>query len=107
MEEGAPKPGWLMPILWVVVGAVTVCGGASAIGMVAVSGSESDGVAAATFATGPIGFGLAGALAGLVTHFVAKSAGVRVAVPIGCGCLGWIGASLATVFFFAAIFPAL
>jgi hypothetical protein len=104
--EPTEKPGCLMPLAWLAVGSFTTCLG---IGVVAAAGSqrESDGITAANWAAGPIGFALAGMLAALVVHFAAKTAGVRIAVPFGCGCLGAVGMIGAVTFFFAAIFPAL
>lgn len=95
-----------MPIVWAVVAAVLLCGG---VGVTAVLGmdSESAGVQAATISAGPVGFGLSGALAAVAVHFVAKSSGVRIAAPLGCGCLGAIATIAGTVVFFAALFPAL
>lgn len=105
-ENLEQKPGCGMPIAWALIAAVLVCGGAGVTGLLGMD-SESAGVTAATFSAGPVGFGLFGALAALVTHFAIKSGGARVGVPIGCGCLGALGTIGATVFFFAAIFPSL
>jgi hypothetical protein len=95
-----------MPIAWAAVGAVLVCGGGAVTAALATQ-SESAGVQAATLCAGPAGFGIAGALAAVVTHFVVRRGRARVAVPFGCGCLGAVGAVGATLFFFAAVFPAL
>ncbi|MFZ5480961.1 MAG: hypothetical protein ACOZNI_29640 [Myxococcota bacterium] len=100
------KPGCLMPIAWAAIAALAVCAGGAVLA-VAIEDSESAGVAASTWLAGPVGFALAGALAAFVTHFVAKGTGARLAVPVGCGCLGAVGALFATVFFFGAIFPSL
>lgn len=95
-----------MPIVWILVGGLMVL-----IGLVCVigaaGGSESAGIQWAYIVSGPIGFGAAGVLGALITHFVAKSTPARVGAPLGCGCVGAIAAVLATVVFFAAIFPAL
>jgi hypothetical protein len=106
MDEPAEKPGCLMPLVWLAVGSLVTCAG---IGVVAGLGSnsESDGVMAANWAAGPVGFALAGMLSAVVTHFVATSAGVRIGAPLGCGCLGAIGMLVAVAVFFTAIFPAL
>ncbi len=104
MEE--EKPGWGMPIAWLALGLLFLCGGGASVA-IAAYGSETAGVQAATFAAGPMGFGAAGALGALVTHFVAKGAGARMVAPAGCGCLGALAALAATLVFFGAIFPAL
>lgn len=95
-----------MPIVWAVIGALTVCGSAAWTG-IAASGSESAGVTAATMSAGPFGFGLAGAFVALIVHFASRNTGVRVGVPLGCGCLGAIAGVFGVGFFFAAIFPSL
>jgi hypothetical protein len=106
-EETTPPPrGCLMPIVWAVIAGVTVCGAAAWTGLAGM-GSESAGMNAATFSAGPFGFGLAGGLAALIIHFVSRNTGVRVGVPVGCGCLGAIAAVASVGFFFAAIWPSL
>ena len=107
MEDQTPQsPGCLMPIAWIIAAAVVTVIGVATVGMMA-SGSESAGVSAGYMASGPLGFVWGGALAALITHFVAKTPAARIGVPLGCGCLSAIGLVFGTVFFFAAIFPAL
>lgn len=104
--EAGGAAGCMIPIAWAVLAGALLCGCGAWI-FAAASDSESAGVTAATYATAPIGFGLAGALGAAITYFVTKNTGVRLAVPAGCGCLGGLVAFGATAFFFAAIFPAL
>lgn len=107
MEDQTPQsPGCLMPIAWLIASAVITLLAAVVVGGMA-SGSESAGVSAGYMASGPIGFAWGGALAAVITHFVARSPGARIGVPLGCGCFSAIAFVMGTVFFFAAIFPAL
>lgn len=95
-----------MPIAWFALAAIVGVLVAAGVGMAA-AGSESAGVAASNLAAFPLGFVCTGAAVALVVHFVARGAGVRTAVPLGCGCLGGIGAFLALGLFYAAIWPSL
>lgn len=108
MPDQTPKPGCLMPGLWLGGAALAtlICGAIVGIGA---SGSESDGVAAANIAAGPFGFAWGGMLSAAIIHLAWKraSSGVRVGGPLGCGCLGAIVMIVGVVVFFAAIFPAL
>ncbi len=76
-------------------------------GITAIAGanSESDGVAAAGLTVLPIGFGLAATLVAIITR--KKQKGVAIGAPIGCGCLGGIGAAIAFFVFMTAIWPSL
>ncbi len=106
--EQGPRPGFLMPGVWLAVAALVTlaCGGY--VGFSAY-GSESAGVAATYAASLPFGMAWAGAIAALGVHLFYKkgSKGVRVGVPLGCGCLGGLILFGAIFVFFVAIFPAL
>ena len=106
MSDDAPRPGCAMPVAWALVGALLVCGGVGAT-VASAADSESAGVQVASLVAGPVGFGLFGGLAAVVTHFAARGAGVRVAAPLGCGCLGAVATFAGTALFFGVIFPAL
>lgn len=105
-DEEEAKPGPLLPLAWAAAAIFVTLVAAVGVGVMA-SGSESAGVSASQLAAGPTGFVCSGAVAALVVHFASRSAGVRIGVPIGCGCLGGIGAFVMLVVFYAAIWPSL
>lgn len=103
-----PKPGCLMPVVWLVATLVITLVCAVVVGGMA-STSESKGVEAAQWAAMPFGFVWGGLLSAVLVQLAWKKASpaVRVAGPLGCGCLGAIVMIGLIVVFFAAIFPAL
>lgn len=104
---GDIDPGCGMPVAWLIIALVGVCGGAGLVGFQAY-GSESAGINAAQLAAFPVGFAATGAIVGFITHFtVKKSPGLRAGLPVGCGCLGGLAAIAAVAVFFTAIFPGL
>jgi hypothetical protein len=107
MEEESSKPGFMMPILWIVLaGAFCTlsCAGVGFAGM----GSETAGVNAAWYASFPFCFFASAALGGVIFHFaIPRASPVRIAGPLGCGCLGGILGIGMVVTFFAAIWPSL
>lgn len=106
MEEGS-KPGFAMPILWGVLALVFCTLSCAGVGFAAM-GSESDGVAALSYASFPFCFFSSAALGGLIFHFaVPRPSAARTAGPIGCGCGGGILGAILVVIFFSAIWPSL
>lgn len=100
-------PGWGLVIGWLLVALLVGCGGVAAVGLMAYD-SESGGVLASQITAFPVGFALSGFAAALAVQLLLRKPGpARMAVPMGCGCLGGLGAVVLTVIFFAAIFPAL
>ena len=107
MDEPAPEaPGFLMPGVWLVVALVVVLGAVGAVGAMGY-GSESAGMMAAHLASFPLGFVCSGAAAAVVVHFVVKGGPFRIAVPLGCGCLGGGALFAGLMGFFAVIWPSL
>lgn len=105
-DERAP-PGWGLVIGWLVVALLVGCGGLGVVGLMAYD-SESGGVMASQITAFPMGFAFSGLLAALGVQLLHRKPGpARMAVPLGCGCLGGLGAVVAVVIFFVAIFPAL
>ena len=100
-------PGWGLVVGWLLVAFLVGCGGLSVVGLMGYQ-SESGGVLASYISAFPVGFALSGFAAALAVQLLHRKPGpVRMAVPLGCGCLGGLGLMLAAVIFFAAIFPAL
>ena len=100
-------PGWGLVVGWLVVALLLGCGGLGVVALMA-SGSESGGVLATNITAFPVGFALSGFVAALAVQLLHRKPGpVRMAVPLGCGCLGGLATMFAVVIFFAVIFPAL
>ncbi|MFK7984961.1 MAG: hypothetical protein AB8I08_02945 [Sandaracinaceae bacterium] len=78
-------------------GAVTAVLGAS---------SESLGVRAAQLTVMPIGFGIAATLMALILR-KNPNKGVSIGAPVGCGCMGAIGAAAMFFVFMVVIWPSL
>ena len=106
--QEAPRPGFLMPGIWLGVAALVTLAMVAYVGMMA-WGSESAGVQATYRAALPLGTVWAGSITALAVHLFYKkgSRGVRVGVPLGCGCLGGLILFGMIMVFFVAIFPAL
>ncbi len=103
-----PKPGCIMPLVWLgVTLLITLICGVVVGGMA--STSETKGVEAAQLAALPFGFVWGGMLSAVIVQLAWKRAtpAVRIAGPLGCGCLGAIVMIGLIIVFFAAIFPAL
>jgi hypothetical protein len=108
-QAPAPKKaGCLMPVIWMILAFLGTLIAAAGVGIAAYN-SESAGVQATQIAAIPFGFVWGGALAAAIIQLFWKKAStaVRVAGPIGCGCLGAIVFVGLVVVFFAAIFPSL
>lgn len=95
-----------MPAAWLVLATVLSLVCCAGVGFSAYR-SESGGVNSAMISSFPLGFLMAGVLAALVTHFVARNPTIRALAPVGCGCLGGLGMFGLVFVFFVAIFPAL
>ncbi len=97
-----------MPGIWLGVGALVSLTCLAYLGFAAY-GSESAGVRATYAVALPLGTVWAGAITALAVHLFYKrgSRGVRVGVPMGCGCLGGLILFGLIAVFFMAIFPAL
>jgi hypothetical protein len=106
--EKPKKAGCLMPVLWLVVTFLVTLVCAAFVGLMAAD-SESKGVEATQVVALPFGFVWGGLLAASIIQIAWKKAStaVRVAGPLGCGCLGGIIMILLVIVFFSAIFPAL
>lgn len=106
--EKPKKPGCLMPVLWLVVTILVTLICAAFVGLMAAD-SESQGVQATQIVALPFGFVWSGLLAASIIQIAWKKAStaVRVAGPLGCGCLGGIIMILLVIVFFTAIFPGL
>ena len=100
------RPGLLMPGLWMAAAAVTTLAVVGAVGVMGY-GSESAGMLASNLAAFPLGFVCTGAAVAVIVHFVVKGGPLRLAVPMGCGCLGGIGLLVGLSVFYAAIWPSL
>ena len=106
--QNAPRPGFLMPGIWLGVTILVTLVMMAYVGWTA-SRSETAGVLATRSAAFPLGVVWAGCLTALAVHLFYKkgSKGVRVGVPLGCGCLGGVILFALIAVFFVAIFPAL
>ncbi|GDX80829.1 hypothetical protein LBMAG42_26400 [Deltaproteobacteria bacterium] len=102
-DEG---PSFLMPGLWMAATALVTLAVVGAVGVMGY-GSESAGMLASNLAAFPLGFVCTGAAVAVVVHFVVKGGPLRLAVPMGCGCLGGIGLLVGLTVFYAAIWPSL
>lgn len=106
--EKPKKAGCLMPVLWLVVTVIVTLVCAAFVGLMAAD-SETQGMQATQVVALPFGFVWGGLLAASIIQIAWKKAStaVRVAGPLGCGCLGGIIMLALVFFFFAAIFPSL
>lgn len=106
--QDLPRPGFLMPGIWLGVSILVTLLMAAYVGLSA-AGSETAGVLATRTAAFPLGMVWAGCITALAVHLFYKkgSKGIRVGVPIGCGCLGGLIMFGLIIVFFVAIFPAL
>ena len=103
-----PKPGCLMPAIWLGATILITLICAVVVGGMA-SQSETDGVQATQIASIPFGFVWGGLVSAAILQFGWKKAspGMRAGGPLGCGCLGAIVMAGLVVVFFTAIFPSL
>jgi len=97
-----------MPGLWLGLTSVATLISLAYVAFAACN-SESAGIRAAGIVALPLGMFWGGMLAAIIVQFAWKkaSSGVRIAGPIGCGCLGGIILLVLVLLFFAVIFPAL
>ncbi len=106
--QDGPKPGFLMPGIWLGVAVLVTLVMGGYVGFAAWR-SETAGMQATYAAAWPLGTVWAGAITALAVHLFYKKGnkGVRVGVPIGCGCLGGMILFGLIFVFFATIFRAL
>jgi hypothetical protein len=106
--QTTPRPGCLMPGIWLGIGVLITLGGLGAIVLGAID-SERAGVAMSYVAAGPLGLAWSGALAAAVIQLFVRKAGtgVRAGVPIGCGLVGGIVAFVLLLVFFEVVWPEL
>lgn len=105
-ETPDERPSLLMPGLWIAGAAVVTLTLVGVVGAMGYS-SESGGMLASNLAAFPLGFVCTGAAVAVIVHFLVKGGPLRLAVPMGCGCLGGIGMLFGLTVFYAAIWPSL
>ena len=103
-----PKPGCMMPVVWILFSGLVSLVGLGYLGFAVVNMGESESVGVAQAVAFPLGFAWTGAFIGLITHFVIKKASIlRSVLPIGCGFFGGFGALSLMMLFFVVIWPSL